>query len=108
MRTIISRVTLLMAVLLMPFGMASAPASSMHHAMGGSMPMQHCQDEQAPSNHSKATFVECTMACASALPADGASAYEPPMLVCTPVLAATVQRLTSLHPETATPPPRHF
>jgi hypothetical protein len=106
-RTIISRLTLLMAVLLMPFGMASAPASSMHHAMGASMPMQHCPDEQAPSNHSKATFVECTMACSSALPATEAPPHEPPILVCTPVHPATVQRLTSLHPETATPPPRH-
>jgi hypothetical protein len=103
----ISRLILLISVLLMPFGMTAAPASSMHHAMSGSMPMQHCPDEQQPSHHSKATFVECTMACASALPATEAAAHEPPMLVCTPVLPATAQRLTGLHPKTATPPPRH-
>jgi hypothetical protein len=103
----IMRLILLVAVLIMPLGMSAAPANAMHHAMGTSMPMQHCPDEQSPRHHSKMTFVECTMACSSALPAGEAAAHEPPILVCTPLLPTTAQRLIGLHPETATPPPRH-
>ncbi|HET8534865.1 MAG TPA: hypothetical protein VFL74_04885 [Sphingomicrobium sp.] len=105
MRLIVVRLISLVAVLLMPLGMSPAPAAAaqLHH--GASMPMQHCP-EQGMKHQSKAAFAECTMACASALPAvdraqEQAIAYAPPLVAAVPVLA-----LDSLHPETATPPPK--
>ena len=58
----------LVAVLLMPIAMTAAPASATVHHQGASMPMQHCP-EQGSKHESKSAFAECTMACASALPA---------------------------------------
>jgi hypothetical protein len=98
------RLFLLVAVLLMPLGMTAAPAAAEHHH-GASMPMQHCP-EQRTKHHSKAAFAECTMACASALPAVD-RVQEPRMAYASPLVAAvTVHELQGLHPETETPPPR--
>jgi len=104
MSRLVSKLLVLLAVLLMPLGMAPAAAGqASHHAM--TMPMQHCP-EQAPSEH-KAGFVECTMACSAALPAvelarDGVVAG--PAGLALPTIQPV---LHGLHPETATPPPRH-
>jgi len=103
---VLTRLFLLLAVLLMPLGMTTAPAAAEHHH-GASMPMpmQHCP-EQRTKHHSKAAFAECTMACASALPAVD-RVEEPRMAYASPLVAAvTVHELQGLHPETATPPPR--
>jgi hypothetical protein len=106
-RGVLPRLFLLIAVLLMPLGMSPVPAASAaaEHHHGAALPMQHCP-EQGTMHHSKAAFSECTMACASALPAvdraqEQAIAYAPPLVAAVPVLA-----LDSLHPETATPPPK--
>lgn len=94
----------LIAVLLMPFGMATAPAAPMqHHA--ASMPMKHCPS-QVPKGHGSAGFTECTMACSAALPASDTGRDEPLLVVCVPAEAAAVRQLHGLHPDTATPPPR--
>ena len=73
----------LVAVLLMPFGMTAAPAaaaSAEHHSPAM---MQHCP-EQAPKHGGKAGFVECTMACAAALPAFDEPSDEPALKIPTP------------------------
>ena len=103
---VLPRLLLLIAVLLMPLGMTAAPAAAAeHHHRGASMPMQHCP-EQRTKHHSKAAFAECTMACASALPAVD-RVQEPRMAYSSPLVAAvTVHELQGLHPETETPPPR--
>ena len=94
----------LIAVLLMPLGMVPAPAAAhVQHRMA--MPMSHCPDRQQQPV-SKSGIVECTMACAAALPAVSGASAEPLRIVCTPERPAAAHRLDDLHPEIATPPPR--
>jgi len=106
MRWFALRLLLLAAVVLMPFGMAAAPASTPHELGHASMPMQHCPD-QAPTGHLKGGFAECTMACAAALPAAELPRAHGAIIVCQPAPRLSAQRLHGLHPETATPPPKH-
>jgi hypothetical protein len=101
---LVLRLFVLVAVLLMPFGMAGASATVAHHATT-SMPMSHCP-EPTPTQDRKGGFAECTMACATALPAVDSRAGEPMRIVCTPVRPAAAERLNGLHPDTATPPPK--
>lgn len=102
---LLTRLALLIAVLLMPFGMTPSAAQPNGHSAMGSMAIGHC-DDRAPNQHMKGGIVECTMACSAALPATENTRDEPPLSVSSPArpLAATV--LHGLHPETATPPPR--
>jgi hypothetical protein len=104
MRTMIARLALLVAVLLMPLGMNAAPSAA--HAMPStSMPMQHCPDQ--PASHSgKSGIAGCMMVCSAALPAADASDMRPYIIVCLPVQPDRADVLRGLHPETATPPPK--
>lgn len=99
------KLLVLIAVLIMPFGMSAAPASNAHHAPATSMPMGHCPD-QGSRHDSKGGIAECTMACAAALPA----AVRPPdyrlKLVPELTFAVASPSLHGLHPDTATPPPK--
>jgi hypothetical protein len=47
------------------------------------------------------------MVCSAALPAADAPATEPHIIVCLPEQPARADALRGLHPETATPPPKH-
>jgi hypothetical protein len=95
----------LLALLLMPFGMTAAPASA-HQSMAAGMPTEHCPDQG--SNHgAKGGFAECTMACAAALPTADFASQGPLLIVCQPIQPAAALQLHGLHPDTATPPPKH-
>jgi hypothetical protein len=98
----ILRLLLLLAVLLMPFGMA-APAAA--HGAGASVVMVHCP-EQPLSKGAHRHFAECTMACSAALPATELARDTPRSIVCVPAETAVAQHLHGLDPEIATPPPR--
>jgi hypothetical protein len=96
----------LLAVLLMPFGMAPGAAMPVAHsstAMG--MPMGHCP-EQGSHGDLKGGIAECTMACAGALPAVGQAVEPAPSLVNVQAEPAAPAPLHGLHPDTATPPPK--
>jgi len=100
MTRLIGKLTILLAVLLMPFGMV-APVEA--HTSG--MAMSHCPDQE--SNHQqKGVSLECTMACASALPAVEALLDEPPSADPIQFAVAPTEPLRGLHPDTATPPPK--
>ena len=108
MRTVLAKLVLLVAVLLMPLGMGPAGASAPtvdHHAMMTRMTMEHCPDQ--PKNHERGGgMATCSMACASALPAqelrrDGTPARDHQLVL--PMIGRT---LSSIHPEIATPPPK--
>jgi hypothetical protein len=103
MARLIAKLLILVAVLLMPIGMAPAVASATHHAAG--VAMQHCP-EPAPNHGMKGGLGECTAACAAALPAADLSPQAPPRFVCEPVLPAGAEPLRGVHPDTATPPPK--
>jgi hypothetical protein len=102
--TLVARLLVLAAMLLMPLGMASAPAAARHHA-AMAMDMQHCPDP-APVHKDKGGIAVCTMACASALPALNVAQREPVAPREELVAVHAVQALDGLHPETATPPPK--
>jgi len=98
------KLLVLVAVLIMPIGMAPATAAP-HHQPTASMPMQHCPDQG--SNHDmKGGFSECTMACAGALPAADLVRAEPLPITNVPDASTVQQALRGLHPDIATPPPK--
>lgn len=101
-----ARLALILAVLLMPFGMAPAPASAPHHSMAmAPTAMQHCPDGTSGQS-GKGGIADCAMACAAALPAGAAAAGAPLVIVCDRAAPGVQQRLNGLHPETVTPPPK--
>lgn len=97
----------LIAVLLLPLGMTTAPAAAAttDHGAMASMPMKHCP-EQSPVHGGKAGFTECTMACSAALPASDLPRDRPLLIACLPVETEAAHVLHGVHPDTATPPPK--
>ena len=100
----LARLLILVATLLMPFGMQPAAAAPSTHDHA-SMPMQHCP-EPGSSHGTKGAFAECTMVCSAALPAADLARDEPLRIVCAPAEARAVRQLHGIHPDTATPPPK--
>ena len=99
--TRILRLLALIAVLVMPLGMA-APAAA--HPTAG-MAMSHCPDQ--PSHHQqKAWSPVCTMACASALPALDRAEDEIAPVARIAFAPLPARALDGFHPDTATPPPK--
>jgi hypothetical protein len=99
------KLVLLFAVLLMPLGMQPAAAVPATQHDVASMPMGHCPDRG--SHHDmKGGIAECMMACAGALPATELAAREPLLIGCEPVQPAAALRLSGVHPDIATPPPK--
>jgi hypothetical protein len=97
------RLLLMLAVLLMPLGMAPVAAQeASNHDMG--MMMQHCPEPAG--THHKDAFAECTMACSAALPAAEFARDEVVPGPCEPVAPTAQPVLHGVHPETATPPPK--
>jgi len=105
MRETIARIVIMLAVLIMPFGMTPATAA-VHHSMLVNASMQHCPEEGSSHHQSKGDLGACTMACASALPAVDIARAEPIPPADVPVVAIVENGLDGLHPETATPPPK--
>jgi hypothetical protein len=103
MRAVLTLLALL-AVMLMPFGMAPAAATAMHHEMA--MPIQHCP-EQGSGHRPKTAFAVCTMACSAALPALHRCVAEPLPIAREQGRPSIAQRLSDLHPDIATPPPKY-
>ena len=98
------KLLVLIAVLLLPLGMAPATAAVARHT-SATMPMGHCPGE-APKHDMKVGIAECTMACSAALAASHLGAQQPVLIACAPTEAVLVRMLHGLHPETATPPPK--
>jgi len=105
MRSILLRLIMLVAVLLMPFGMSGASAAGHRDDAAASISMQYCPD-QGSKSASKSGFAECTMACSAALPAADMPSEPLPQTFAAPVIVATAHVLIGLHPDTVTPPPK--
>lgn len=99
------KLLVLLAVMLMPLGMAPAAAAPLGHSAMAGMPIGHCPD-QGSNRDVKGGVAVCTMACAGALPAADLANREPMLIICEPVQPEAASTLHGLHPETATPPPR--
>jgi hypothetical protein len=90
----------LIAVMLMPFGMAAAPAAA-HPAPV--VTGEHCADhQQAPAKQA----IDCTLVCA-ALPATENPEHLAPSVPQGPRAIAFVDSFNGIDPEIATPPPKH-
>jgi hypothetical protein len=100
-----ARLLVLLAVLLMPLGMATAAAPTEHAQAMAGMPMEHCPD-QTPQHDMKGGLAACTMACSAALPAADLARSELEPLALVAVMPAPIVSLDGIEPETATPPPR--
>jgi hypothetical protein len=92
---------LLVALLLMPFGMQ--PASAADHFP--SMSIGHCPD-QGSKPDSKGTLAHCTMACSAALPAVDAEPIRSHEMARTSFAPGLASALSDIELEIATPPPR--
>lgn len=103
--TILAKLLLLVAVLLMPLGMSGAAAAQTARDAPRAM-MGHCPDG-APSHHERNGIAECTMACAAGvLPAADSAHHSSRMMGEEPIQPTIARQLRGLHPETATPPPK--
>ena len=104
-RTMLAKLLLLIAVLVMPLGMTpAAGAGHQLHDMA-SMPMGHC-DPKAPNHGADHGITQCTMACSAALPAADLADDAPLPIDCAPALSSAATTLDGLHPHPATPPPK--
>lgn len=104
-RTVLAKLVLLIAVLLMPLGMTPAAAAGHQPHDMAAMPVGHC-DPHAPKHGAMQGMAQCTMACSTALPAGDAARDAPLLIVCTPVAPSAAEALDGLHPHPATPPPK--
>ena len=105
---LIGRLLVLLAVLLMPLGMAPASAVASpikHHAMMAEMAMEHCPDQSSKHEHNDGLAM-CSMACASALPAQDVARDETLPRHHQLVMPMRVQTLRGVLLEIATPPPK--
>ena len=101
MASFLFRLLTLVAVLLMPLGMASAPAL----AQPAPAAAGHCDEHQEPADAPSKPQVHCT-GC-SALPVIGAPEAVPALRPLAPRLIAQIQPISGTEPEIATPPPKH-
>ena len=104
MRFALLRLLALLALTLMPFGMAAAPAASAHHHPMATA-MEHCPDRPAP-HAAQMGIGACTMACAAALPAVNLSRAAICVIAASPEFPPAAERLEGHQPEIATPPPK--
>ena len=105
---LIGRLLVLLAVLLMPLGMAPAAAVASpvnHHAMMAGMALEHCPDQSSKHEHNDGLAM-CSMACASALPAQDLARDETLVRHHLLVIPMMVQTLRGVLLEIATPPPK--
>jgi hypothetical protein len=104
-RTVLAKLVLLIAVLLMPLGMTPAAAAGHQPHDMATMPVGHC-DPHAPKHGAVQGMAQCTMACSTALPAGDTARDAPLLIFCTPVAPSAAEALDGLHPHPATPPPK--
>ena len=99
----LTRILTLLALLLMPLGMASAPAAAAI-PVAGSAGDGHCDDHRKPEGAPAKAEMHCT-ACA-ALPALDAPRETVALLPDAPMVISLASSVAGFEPEIATPPPK--
>jgi hypothetical protein len=95
----------LLAVMLMPFGMGVAMAAPVNQAPTATT-AQHCDEHGGqPAEKSTRQSADCAIACSMLIPAD-TRLDEPLPAARLPAARLLVESGAGLHPETATPPPK--
>jgi len=106
--SVVGRLLVLLAVLLMPLGMEPAAASEPsinHHATIAGTATKHCPGQSTNHGHIDGLAM-CSMACASALPAQELVRDEAPLQGHQLVMPVKADTLRGIHPDIATPPPK--
>lgn len=99
------RLLTLVALVLMPFTMASAPAEAHHDQTIAAMSADHCADQDQDSPAPAGDMTQCMLMCA-ALPAGDSLRVVSPGLPRVPLLLAPIRPIQGIILELATPPPR--
>jgi hypothetical protein len=99
------RLLTLLALVLMPIGMTSAPAAASPMPASHPMTAGHC-DEQPDQDQAPASRMDCAAMC-TALPATDAAAPTPVFKPKAPRTIAVATRFDGIILEIATPPPKH-
>ena len=106
MPAVILRLLTLAALVLMPFGMGAASAGPIHHAPAA-VGAGHCDEPGGePAGQSRDQATDCAVSCSMLALAD-ARIDEPVQAPRVPPARPLLERGTGLHPDTATPPPKH-
>lgn len=107
MRRLLIRVIMLLAVLLMPLGMAAPAVASAaaHHGAASGMPMEHCP-EQGSNTDTAGGLDRCTMTCSAALPVLDAPPAHALLISSVPDDLPLGPELASIAQDIATPPPK--
>lgn len=100
------RLFALIALLLMPFGMAAAPAAPADEHHSAAMAMEHCPDGQDRQQDPGGNIADCAMPCSAALPAADLSPASAIDLPRAPAEPAFQIALSGILLEIATPPPK--
>jgi hypothetical protein len=99
------RLLTLMALVLMPLGMASAPATASPMPADHVMMAGHCEGQSQDEQQVPAASMDCAAMC-TAIPARVASAPTPLFQGAAPRTVGIAIAFDSIEPEIATPPPR--
>lgn len=100
------RMLTLLAIVLMPFGMTSAPAMARPSHTGHSiLAMGHCDEQPKQHELPASEKMDCATTC-SALPATDASSPAPRLKPVAPRSIAIFASFIGTEPEIVTPPPR--
>jgi hypothetical protein len=96
----------MIAMLLMPFGMAAAPAApDIGHHASASMAGEHCPE--APDEQDAGGSVSgCAMPCSAALPAGDETRVDSHPSIPAPLISWLSPAFSSVELEIATPPPK--
>ena len=99
------RVMALLALTLMPIGMASSPATAETVEHASITQAGHCGEQPDGKKAPASKSMDCTAAC-MALPASSSPVPAGPLRPRTPRTISIAKIFTEVVPETATPPPR--
>ena len=100
----LARLLALLAFVLMPMGMSSAPAAGSSHAMQMAG-MSGCDEHPAPPQDEARHGMDCAAACSMMVP-QVTALDDPVALHPLPADWPAIAAVLGLHPEAATPPPR--
>jgi hypothetical protein len=106
MAAVIFRLLAVVALVLMPLGMAGAPAiAQAMPADHAAMPMGHCEEQPSKDKAPAPSKMDCTAMC-TALPATDTPLPAPVMRLVALRSATLAAPFDGIEPEIATPPPR--
>ncbi len=99
------RLLTMIAVLMVPFGTAAAPASPSAGHASMAMPVEHCP-EGGPSQDLGGAPADCAMPCSSALPAGDVATVKSDSILQAAAEPRLERALAGILLEIATPPPK--